>query len=220
MATLGHPNPVIELHDALDALLCPQVVDSPYGPVVLPSLLDQLQEAAEPSGGTGSGRANMYKSPASLDVVVLLASIDKHSREALRRAQYRQRFDMSRTDLLRALQLVSGDMRQTSAGSELLYALICEAKRWSVRARAILTPDPQTIETQAQPCPVCKARTAFVWSDDAGEKVQRPSLYLDKDTMTVHCRCCSSHWGPRMWSFLRRLLDDNRTATDNGHSAR
>lgn len=217
-ASVGLISDLQRLNDALNELLRPQTADGPDGAVVLASLLAQLEEAAEPSGGLGSGRANVYKSPAALDVLGLLSEIDRAIARSLRLANYSRRLEQPRSDLLRALEACAAELR--ARHPQQLRVLVDQAQQWHLRATNILTPDPQTIETRAQPCPVCKKRTAFVWSDDLGEKVQRPSLYLDKDTMTVHCRCCHSNWGPRMWQFLRRLLDGDRTSTQTDHSAR
>lgn len=207
-------SPLLELTEAIDALLCPQLVDG----MITSCLLDQLEEAAESSGGLGSGKGSLQKAPAALEVLGLLTDIDRHVLAGLRKSQYRGRIARPRAELLRVWMSHAGEWR--AVYPDYLYESIGHVRRWVVRARNILTPDPQTIETQAQPCPVCGERTTFVWSDDLGERVQRPSLYLDKEAMTVYCRCCHSSWGPRMWSFLRRLLDTNRLATDSNHSAR
>lgn len=202
-------SPLLELTEALDALLGPQMIND----VVISSLLDQLEVAVEPSGGSGSGQGSIYRSPAALNAVDLLGSIDRWTRQGLRRSQYRGSFERPRHELLRLWASHASEWR--TIYPDYLYASISEARRWVIRAQNILTPDPQTIETQAQPCPVCGQKTAFVWSDDLGERVQRPSLYLDKDAMTVYCRCCGADWGPRLWSFLRSLLDSNRLATSS-----
>lgn len=208
-------SPLLELTEAIDALIGPLVVDG----IVLSSLLDQLEDAAESSGGLGSGKGSLQKAPGALDVLHLLHTIDKYLHTGLRKSQYRGRFDRPRAELLRVWASHAGEWR--AVYPDYLYTSIGEVRRWTVRARNILMPDPQTVETQAQPCPVCGERTAMVWSEDHGERVQRPSLYLDKDTMTVWCRCCNASWGPRMWTFLRKLLDDNRhSATDGCRSAR
>jgi hypothetical protein len=207
-------SPLLELTEAIDALLCPQLVDD----MITPCLLDQLEEAAESSGGLGSGKGSYQKAPAALDVLGLLTVMDDYVRMGLRRSQYRGRTDRPRAELLRLWATHAAEWR--AIRPDYLYEAIGEVRRWVMRAKAILLRDPQIVETQAQPCPVCGKRTAFVWSDDLGERVQRPSLYLDKDAMTVYCRCCNSSWGPRMWTFLRKLLDTNRLATQDGHRAR
>lgn len=207
-------SPLLELSEALDALLAPQAVDG----YVLDSLLDQLEEAAESSGGLGSGKGSLQKAPASLEVLGLLAQIDGWVAKGLRMSRYLRRMDRPRAELIRVWAANAGEWR--AVYPDYLYASIGEVRRWVVRSRTLLTPDPQTVETQAQPCPVCGKRTAMVWHDELAERVQRPSLYLDKDSMTVYCRCCGSSWGPRMWSFLRKLLDDNRLTASDSHSAR
>jgi hypothetical protein len=192
---------VLGLTEALEALLCPQFIEN----TVQPSLLDQLEEATEPSGGLGSGTANVYKSPAALDVVGLLRDIDGHLRAALRAANYGGRLQIPRAAVIRLAVLYASDMHAQQPTT--VRELTREAASWAIRARTILTHDPQIIETRAQPCPRCGKRTVFVHSEELGESVQRPSLYLDTEAMLVYCRACSATWGPRMWSFLRRLLE-------------
>jgi|SRR3954466_13098198 hypothetical protein len=192
---------VLALTEALDALLCPQLVDD----IVQPSLLEQLEEATEPSGGLGSGKANIYKSPAALDVLGLLREIDTQLAMALRLANYGGRFTMPRVALVR-LVIVNASVLQAKHPLA-LRALIPRVHQWAVRARTILTRDPQIMETRAQPCPRCGIRTVFAYSEDLGERVQRPSLYLDTEAMLVYCRHCGATWGPRLWSFLRTLLE-------------
>lgn len=203
MTTLGHPNPIVELSAAVAAFTGPQYVDDVDEP--LPSLLDQLEEAIEPSGGTGSGRANVYKSPAALEVVGLLTEIDRYVKAGLRMSQPRRPLNRPRAELIEAWLAQAGFWKAVHA--EYLYASIGQAKRWVVRAKNILTPDPQTIETQAQPCPSCEARTAFEWNPYLEERVQRPSLYLDKVDLVVYCRCCAAQWSAPLWPLLRRVLD-------------
>ena len=206
MATfLDRSNPVDELADAVAALIEPQIVEHEGRLMRLSSILDQLVEASEPSSGV-TGTGSVYRVPAHLDVVALLAAIDRTAAVGLRRVGYRGRLDHSRADLIRMWASHAGEWRATAP--EYLYDAIGLVRRWVTRATTILAPDPQQIETRAQPCPNCKSRTAMVWSDDLGERVQRASLYLDKVAMVVYCRCCGAQWPAPTWSLLCAVLED------------
>jgi hypothetical protein len=205
MATLSkdRTSPIQALYGAVGDLVNTRVdADTGYA---VSCLIAQLEEAAEPSGGTGSGVANVYKSPAALEVLALLAEIDRVTTSGLRASGYRARLPALRTDRLHLWQGYAGTWR-TLDRDYLAYAIRC-AVRWREQAQAILMPDPQVIETRAQPCPSCGKRTAMVWHPDLGERVQRPSLYLDKATLTVYCRCCDAQWGTALWGILRAVLD-------------
>lgn len=188
----------MELTQAVDALLTSGSVDGHE----LPGLLDQLQDAVENSGGSGSGRGSPQKAPASLDVLGLLAQIDAALASALRAAGCTGRLDKPRDELLRHLVGHAGSAGATSA------ALADQVWRWVAAAHTILSPDRRIVETRAQPCPSCAVQTVLVWSADLGERVQRPALYLDTTDLTVYCRCCGASWGPSLWDFLRGLLEN------------
>lgn len=182
----------------------------------LPSLLDQLQEASEPSSGV-TGTGSVHRVPAHLDVLSLLADIDKTLALGLRSVGYRSRLDLHpRGDLIRMWASHAGEWR--AVHPEYLYDSIGVVRRWVTRANNILMPDPQQIETRAQPCPSCDERTAMVWSDDLGERVQRASLYLDKTAMAVYCRRCGVRWPAPMWPLLCAMLE-GRSSSDGARSA-
>ena len=122
----------------------------------LPSLLDQLQEASEPSSGV-TGTGSVHRVPAHLDVLSLLADIDKTLALGLRSVGYRSRLDLHpRGDLIRMWASHAGEWR--AVHPEYLYDSIGVVRRWVTRANNILMPDPQQIETRAQPCPSCDER--------------------------------------------------------------
>lgn len=205
------PNPVDELREAVSLLVDPQPLAGPGWCEVgvrsaLPPLLDQLVEATESSSSRGGAARSRQTAPASLDVLGLLCTIDRWVAEGLRSVGYRGRLDSGRSVLVRTWASHAAQWR--AVDRDYLYASVGEVRRWVTRAENILTPDPQTIETKAQPCPRCGERTAMVHSDELGERVQRPSLYLDKGLMTVFCRCCSMKWPPSMLDFLSRVLND------------
>jgi hypothetical protein len=214
-------NPVDELAEAVAALLDPPApelfeVDWRAIGAELPSLLDQLEDAVESSNSHGSKASSVYKAPAHLDVVALLTDIDRTIAIGLRSVGYRGRLDLPRAQKIKVWASHAGEWR--AVRPDYLHESVGVVRRWVIRGRNILVPDPQTIETRAQPCPQCKSRTAMVWNEDLGERVQRPSLYLDTSTLIVVCRCCGEQWPASMHAFLRRLLED-RPSTETARSA-
>jgi hypothetical protein len=173
------------------------------------TLLDRvhwLEDAVEPSGGSGGAARTAHRAPAALDVVTLLADIDGTTVTGLRACGYIARIDSSRS--VRITLWSSGAQgRWRHMGPQYLDGARRHAVRWTERADAILTPDKQVIETRAQPCPSCGKRVAMVWHDDLAEEVQRPSLYLDTASLTVVCRCCGLVWDQTRWGLLRRMLE-------------
>src|SRR5437764_13169887 len=100
-------SPLLELTEAIDALLCPQLVDD----MITSCLLDQLEEAAESSGGLGSGKGSLQKAPAGLDVLGLLTDIDRHVLAGLRKSQYHGRLDRPPAELPRWRAYQAGGWR-------------------------------------------------------------------------------------------------------------
>jgi hypothetical protein len=137
--------------------------------------------------------------------MALLAEIDLVTSAALRQSGYRGRLDQTRSWRIRAWTAYGP--RWSVGAPYYLEAAIEDARKWVQRADGILTPDPQTVETRAQPCPSCSQRTAMVWDPTMGERVQRSALYLDKSQMTVYCRRCPAAWGASLWPLLCKILE-------------
>ncbi|MGH8571344.1 MAG: DUF7341 domain-containing protein, partial [Gammaproteobacteria bacterium] len=130
-------DPAAELDEAVSMLADPRQS--------LPSLLDQLEEAMESSSGrSGSAARSRQTVPVSLDVVMLLKSIDAQVLIGLRRVGYSGRFDGDRAPLVR--QWAASFVRKP----RWIYAAIADARRWVTRAEHILTPDSQLRERRAQ----------------------------------------------------------------------
>lgn len=202
------PSPVTQLREALIKLTEPQLVEvDDRAPQVLPCVVDQLEEATEPSGGASSSRGDAYKAPAALNVISLLGDIDNVTSAGMRRCGYHGRLDQPRRRRMQAWGRATSRLPMTHF--DYLADAAERTKGWATRAQQILAPDPQTVETRAQPCPNCGRRTAMVWSEDLCEKVQRASLYLDKNAMVVYCRCCPAQWAPHLWGLLARVLDES-----------
>jgi hypothetical protein len=174
--------------------------------LILPCLLDQLEMAREPSAGT-TGTHSPYRSPVHLDVIALTDEMDSVTANGLRDSGYAGRLDLPRAYRLK-YWAAHADRWVHQDHVYLDYA-ITTARSWVDRAKAILTPDPQTVETRAQPCPQCSYRTAMVWSDDHGERVQRSSLYLDITKQVVYCRVCAAHWAAPLWPLLCSILEQS-----------
>lgn len=216
------PNPVDELAEAVAMLVeppTPDLLDFDWRLIggELAPLLDQLEDAVESSSSRGGKAASVYKSPAHLDVVALLTDIDRKLAVGLRGVGYSGRLDLPRAEKIKIWASHAGEWR--AVRRDYLHESIFDVRRWVTRGENILMPDPQVIETRAQPCPHCKGRTAMVWNEDLGESVQRPSLYLDMTTLIVHCRCCGGQWSQQMHAFLALLLED-RSSTEKVRSAR
>lgn len=195
-----------DLRDAVDDLVNERSVEIRPGAYVrLPPLLDQLAEAAEPSSGV-TGTKSPYRSPAHLDVLTLLADIDSTVNTGLRMFGVHDRFE-AQPRSARVSMWAAKTARWQRANLAYYDQAVSTVRRWVARGDAILTPDPQTVETRAQPCPHCGRATAMVWSDEHGERVQRSALYLDKQAMVVYCRCCHAEWGSSLWGLLCKILE-------------
>lgn len=210
MTTLSNPVTVLSppqaMQAAVYALTGPTNHDD--SPVPLDSILCQLEDAAEPSGGSGGAASNAYRAPAALEVLALLGDIDRTVHTGLRMFGHSGKFPARQASVQQWARLLSRWQPVVPAYfAESLRAVVL----WTERAGNILTPDPQIIETRAQPCPKCGESTALVWHDELAELVQRPSLYLDKSSMVVHCRRCAATWGTTTWGLLRRMLDSQQT---------
>lgn len=213
----------VSLQAAVDQLTRPQTVkidrEGVTEYVKLPPLLDQLSEAAESSTSRGAAAGSVYKAPAALDVLALLAEIDTETLWGLRASGDRRRW-LSLGLQLRAWAARAGAWRggvppvlhlnglRPFAAQAYLLCAADNAQQWVTRARQILAPEQATFEVQPRPCPRCQTRTVLVWSPDHGERVQKSSLFFDKAATTVRCRDCGAAWGADLFDFLARLLGD------------
>lgn len=194
--------------DAFDAAVATLI--SPYWHAdhdrILAPLLDQLAEAVTSGSSHGRHGSNKYRAPGNLDVLGLLMDIDKFTQDGIRRSGVRHRMPDRRIDRVR---LWSGFQYVWRARDKAYFEQAeTKAVHWVLRGEQILSPDRQQLETKAQPCPHCKSRTAMIWSEDAGERTQRPSLYLDKVAMIVVCRCCGTVWPAPLWGLLSKVLTE------------
>jgi hypothetical protein len=168
-----------------------------------PCLLDQLAEALEPSSSHGGAGRNRQSAPLALDVVILLAEID---RELYRGLVGTKTTPRARPALMRAWAARSGHWRATDP-DYLLYAA-SSAARWLTRTSEILSVHPATREPYGAPCPHCHTTVVFVASPEGDQRVQRSALYLDTERVAVACRACGDDWPTDHLEFLATLLAD------------
>lgn len=221
------------LQTAVTTLLRPSSVhiDRDKGPTEtlrLPSLLAQLAEAAESSTSRGGAARVVYRAPASLDVLGLLGEIDRETLWGLRASGDRRAWlSTGLGPQLRAWAALAPGWRagtpmalrhsgRARYAQNYLLDAAGRVQRWVTRTEQILSPETATFEAHARPCPRCGNRTAFVWSDELGERVQRSALFFDKPTTTVRCRAanCGSVWGADLFGFLGALLAETPHETE------
>lgn len=154
----------------------------------VPALLDQVVDAIESSSGSGHRTAaGPHRSPIGLSAAALVADIERHVGGGPRR------------------ELVSrcwAWVRSGPADAQVLAG-------WVSRAHAVIDP-PRPVELAA-PCPQCGVAVVHT-PDDSGERVRRPALAIDRVSGTVSCCGCRASWGPDLWEFLARVLDDQARA--------
>lgn len=193
-----------ELQAAVDALTLPvnQIIED-HPPMELPCLLDQLTEAIESSSGRGGAARSRQSAPLALDVVILLAGIDRALYKGLSGTKT---VVGSRPALMRTWAAQSGNWR-ANAPAYLVYAAGLAAQ-WLVRAKAILSGYSPTREPHGASCPHCGATTVFVPLPEGDVRVQRSALYLDTEQVAVICRACGDTWETGHLNFLAAVLED------------
>jgi len=146
----------------------------------LPSLLDQLLAAVDPSsdtGGTGSA------SPAAHRSALGIAAFD------LLRAIQRATGAPDHTHLDHALRGWTGDPATVEEWVSKARGILSPAKRWAMPGR----------------CPNCGRGTVHV-PDSTGETVRRLALELDPSTAETHCLNCGTSWPPARARQLEAVL--------------
>jgi hypothetical protein len=203
-----------QLHAAVDALTLPidQALPDPdpwqTPRVKLPCLLDQLADATQSSSSRGGASRNRHSAPLALDVVILLAEIDRALYRGLAGTKTTPR---GRPALMRAWAARSGHWR-ANGPAYLVYAASL-ATQWLDKTRAILAAHPATREPYGAPCPHCHATTVFVVSPEGDQRVQRSALYLDTEQVSVTCRACGDGWPTNHLNFLAAVLEDGQRSS-------
>lgn len=204
-----HTNPLLDAVDALTEPLRTKVIqDGPVGsglegqktvPVVLPSLLTQLDDSIRSSLGSGSAGGKLAFEGAILNTAALFTAMKissqirdwcvslgvvpvKHSAKDLR-AWYVARLTKPQDD-------------------DLEKAQILQLTSWAKQIRTLL--DPPRERDLEDPCPTCEARTW--WRD--GAEYFRPLViqYRPIGANTIEeakgtCRACGQVWGVRQLAF-------------------
>lgn len=154
---------------------------------VLPSLLDQLYDAVESTGGTGDRARGANRSPLNTAAAELLHTI---------RATTGHRAHSALADHLRAW---------TPADPE---AGAADAQRWVDEARQIVEPARYT-EARA-PCPVCHTRRVTVTED--GQRVVKAAIQINLTRGIATCIApgCTGRWDRSHFIFLAGVLEQDR----------
>lgn len=199
-----------ELRAAVDALTLPvdQIVED-HPLVKLPCLLDQLAEATESSSSRGGAARSRQSAPLALDVVILLAQIDRVLYKGLPGTV--KTTPRTRPALVRSWAAQSGNWR-ANAPVYLVYAAGI-ASQWLMTTKAILSPHPATREPYGAACPHCGATTVFVALPEGDTRVQRSALYLDTSRVAVICRACGDSWDTDHLNFLSAVLEDGQRSS-------
>jgi len=182
-------DPRTDLADAVHALVDPiqhaetYVLRAPYpgGPgatevrvhrTVHASLLDQLAQAAEPSGSINEGSGNHIpdsRPPAALDPIYVLTVIERESAAWMADLGVANRGNLAAN--LRALVGASGDTHQELADN---------AQGWVTRARVATGWDKPAYQPPA-PCPVAECNA-------------RHGLRVNLEKKTARCVECKTVW--------------------------
>lgn len=182
---------------AVDELTKPSTFEGLAGPC----LLDQLAEALESSSSRGGASRSRQSAPVALDVVILLAQIDRALYKGLSGTKT---VPGARPALMRSWAARSGHWRANSP-AYLLYAAGLAAE-WLTRAKAILAAHPPTREPYGAACPHCSKVVVYVPLPEGDQRVQRSALYLDTEKVAVICRACGDIWDTDHLDFLATLL--------------
>lgn len=157
---------------------------------VLPSLLDQLVDAVESTGGSGSASRGVHRSPLNAAASELITDIA--------RTISCRHFDNHRSICLRDW---AGDFDRDLADAE-------HAERWVTDARAIIEPARYT-EAKA-PCPICHTRRVRVIEN--GEPVIKAAIQVNLTRGHATCIApgCTGRWDRAHFKLLAGILEQDR----------
>lgn len=183
-----------QMHQAIDALLRrhgAELAGRTTSTAAVPSLLDQLADAVQGSGGSnGAGGAGAYRAAIGLAAAGLLAGI-------------RQYIGCHTPDLALGLR----DWAALIQNDPALWDMAEQeriAEGWVVQAKAIVEP-PRWSEIPAE-CPMC--RTRYVWVYEDGERVRRAALRINLTEGFAECGSleCGARWDEDHLRDLAGLL--------------
>lgn len=175
-----------QMHQAIDALLRrhgAELAGRSTSTAAVPSLLDQLADAVQGSGGTnGAGGAGAYRAAIGLAAAGLLATI-------------RTTLAYHGDDLAEALRAWQPDDEDQAA---------IIAAGWVTQGRAIVEP-PRWSELPTD-CPLCRKR--YVWVYEDGERVRRATLRINLTHGYAECgqEDCQGYWDEDHLRDLAGLL--------------
>jgi len=175
-----------QMHQAIDALLRrhgAELAGRTTSTAAVPSLLDQLADAVQGSGGTnGAGGAGAYRAAIGLAAAGLLAAI--------------------RTTLAYHGDDLAGALRAWQPDDEDQAAIV--AAGWVTQGRAIVEP-PRWSEVPA-PCPLCGTR--YVTGVVDGERTRRAAVRINLSGAYAQCdhEGCIGFWDEDHLRDLAGLL--------------
>jgi hypothetical protein len=167
---------------------------------VLP-LLTQVAEAVRPGLESTGGRAPGSRPPASLGALSLLADIRLQLVQCC--AGHDHPRPASLAGMLRQWARHAGDW-QTDAPESVFWAASV-AEGWVRQARQLLDPPPK-LTLRGRACPVCRASSVEVWSEDECDFVRRPALSIDAGRAEAVCGACVQRWPLDAWDRLAKLI--------------
>jgi hypothetical protein len=167
---------------------------------VLP-LLTQVAEAVRPGLESTGGRAPGSRPPASLGALSLLADIRAQLVQCC--AGHDHPRPASLAGMLRQWVRHAGDW-QTDAPESVFWAAAL-AEGWVREARQLLDPPPK-LTLRGRACPVCRAASVEVWSEEECDFVRRPALSIDAGRAEAVCGACVQRWPLDAWDRLAKLI--------------
>jgi hypothetical protein len=178
---------------------------------VLP-LLTQVAEAVRPGLESTGGRAPGSRPPASLGALSLLADIRTQLGQCCRSCDHpRPRH-------------LAGRLREWAAHAEhwqldapeSVFWAASVAEGWVREARQLLDPPPK-LALRGRACPVCRASSVEVWSEEQCDFVRRPALSIDAGRAEAVCGACVQRWPLDAWARLAKAIAEQAGEHDDGN---
>lgn len=156
----------------------------------VPSLLEQVCDAVESSSGSGHRTSRgVHRAAIGLSAADLISDIEREVGKGPRAALVRRVWAWVRVNHSNA-------------------AAVDTIEGWVTRARAVVDP-PRPVGLVAA-CPRCRRRVVHV--EDAGERVRRPALQVDRTTGEARCIApgCGAQWGPQFLVHLAQVIEQQQ----------
>lgn len=199
-----------ELMELVDRLTMEthRVVHLTSGPViaVVPPLLVELQEEISPSGegGGGSGGSVGAGAPVALDLVVLLARIEKDVTHLVWLAR-----SLRRGESLRPGRGLCERVRWAASvldGSGDEAEMVKLARSWARQIEAVFDP-PKVVPLWDKTCPVCEHARTPRWDEGQEDWVNVAALSVTMGRSTAaRCGECGTEWrGEEIMGLAEKL---------------